>query len=181
MYNLVNTMFASRVLNSSMIRRAFIVPHRFSSCKSAGVERGNLRLNHVAIAVPELGPARSLYEDALGFPCSGPDRLPEHGVSVVFVDLPNTRIELLEPIDEKSPIFKFLQKNPRGGLHHICLETTRDLKVEIERLEKEHGLEAIDREPKIGAHGNPVVFLHPKSTNGVLLELEKVPVSSKAK
>eukprot|EP00455_Lapot_gusevi_P014727 TRINITY_DN1739_c0_g5_i1.p2 TRINITY_DN1739_c0_g5~~TRINITY_DN1739_c0_g5_i1.p2 ORF type:complete len:165 (-),score=67.38 TRINITY_DN1739_c0_g5_i1:127-621(-) len=131
------------------------------------------RLNHVAIAVPDLPAATSLYRDVLGANVSAPDNLPEHGVTVVFVNLPNTKIELLHPLGEKSPIRNFLQKNPSGGIHHICLEVD-DVKAAVKVLTA-NGKRVLDPEPKIGAHGNPVVFLHPKDMNGVLVELEQVP------
>ncbi|MBC8158987.1 MAG: methylmalonyl-CoA epimerase [Alphaproteobacteria bacterium] len=129
------------------------------------------RLNHVAIAVPDLGAAAALYRDTLGAVVSEPNRLDEHGVSVVFIDLPNTRIELLEPLGEASPIAGFLARNPAGGIHHICYEVA-DINAAVIHL-KERGARVLgDR--KIGAHGNPVVFLHPRDFAGSLIELEEV-------
>mmetsp|Transcript_34492 Transcript_34492/g.47792 ORF Transcript_34492/g.47792 Transcript_34492/m.47792 type:complete len:172 (+) Transcript_34492:87-602(+) len=127
------------------------------------------RLNHVAIAVPDLAAAAQTYKDVIGVQVSAQQDLLEHGVSVVFVTLPNTKIELLHPLGENSPIAKFLEKNPAGGLHHICLETD-DLKDSITNVSK---TVRVLGEPKIGAHGNPVVFLHPKDMAGTLVELEE--------
>jgi methylmalonyl-CoA/ethylmalonyl-CoA epimerase len=130
------------------------------------------RLNHVAIAVPDLAAASALYLGALGAEVSAPHALPEHGVTVVFINLPNTKIELLEPLGEASPIATFLAKNPSGGMHHICYEVDDIIAA------REHLLAAGSRilgeaAPKIGAHGKPVLFLHPKDFNGVLVELEQ--------
>ena len=131
------------------------------------------RLNHVAIAVPDLDAAARLYRDRLGARVSGPQKLPEHGVSVVFVDLPNTRIELLEPLGDASPIAKFLQRNPDGGMHHLCYEVA-DIRAARDRL-KQGGARILgDGEPRIGAHGRPVIFLSPKDFVGTLIELEEV-------
>ncbi len=126
-------------------------------------------LNHVAIAVPDLASASASYR-ALGADVSAVQRLPEHGVSVVFVQISNTKIELLEPLGEASPIAKFLAKNPAGGMHHLCYEVA-DLDAAIQTL-SDNGARVLG-EPKIGAHGKPVVFLHPKDFQGVLIELEQ--------
>jgi methylmalonyl-CoA/ethylmalonyl-CoA epimerase len=131
------------------------------------------RLNHVAIAVPDLAAASALYRDTLGAEVSAPQPLPEHGVTVVFVNLPNTKIELLHPLGEHSPIASFLTKNPAGGIHHICYEV-RDIKAASDRLVKSGARVLGDGEPKIGAHGKPVLFLHPKDFCGTLIELEQV-------
>ena len=131
------------------------------------------RLNHVAIAVPDLVAAAAVYRDSLGARVSAPQPLPEHGVTVVFVDLPNTKIELLQPLGAGSPIAKFLEKNPDGGMHHLCYEV-EDILAARDRL-KAAGARVIgDGEPKIGAHGKPVLFLHPKDFCGTLVEIEQV-------
>ncbi|XP_005987806.1 methylmalonyl-CoA epimerase, mitochondrial [Latimeria chalumnae] len=129
------------------------------------------RLNHVAIAVPDLERATALYRDVLGAQVSETVPLPEHGVYTVFVELGNTKLELLHPLGEKSPIAGFLQKNKAGGMHHICIEVD-DIKAAVANL-KEKNIRCINEEPKIGAHGKPVVFLHPKDCGGVLVELEE--------
>jgi methylmalonyl-CoA/ethylmalonyl-CoA epimerase len=131
------------------------------------------RLNHVALAVPDLDRAARLYRDRLGARVSAPMPLPEHGVTVVFVDLPNTRIELLEPLGDRSPIAGFLERNPDGGMHHVCYEVD-DINAARDRLLKEGARILGDGEPKIGAHGNPVFFLSPKDFAGTLIELEEV-------
>jgi methylmalonyl-CoA/ethylmalonyl-CoA epimerase len=131
------------------------------------------RLNHVALAVPDLAAAARLYRDMLGARVSEPQSLPEHGVSLVFVDLANTRIELLEPLGENSPIGAFLARNPDGGMHHICYEVD-DLPAARERLRQQGARIIGSGEPTIGAHGNPVLFLHPKDFAGTLIELEEV-------
>ena len=130
------------------------------------------KLNHVAIAVPDLDAATALYRDVLGAEVSGRQALPEHGVTTVFVNLGNTKIELLHPLGEKSPIAPFLAKNPAGGIHHVCLEVP-DIHQAVAAVKKQ-GVRVIDENPKIGAHGKPVVFCHPKSMTGVLVELEQV-------
>lgn len=131
------------------------------------------RLNHVALVVDDLDAAVSTYRDTLGASVSLPQDLPEHGVTVVFVDLPNTRIELLVPHGDNSPVSRFLEKNKHGGIHHICLEVN-DIASAAKQLES-RGAEVLgDGEPKIGAHGNPVLFLHPKDFHGCLIELEDV-------
>ena len=130
------------------------------------------KLNHVAIAVPDLEAAATTYKETLGARVSEPEPLPEHGVTVVFVDLPNTRVELLEPLGEASPIARFLEKNPHGGIHHVCYEV-EDIISARDRLVSA-GMRILgDGEPKIGAHGRPVLFLHPKDMFGTLVELEE--------
>lgn len=131
------------------------------------------RVNHIALAVPDLGPAVALYRDRLGAEVSEPQRLPEHGVTVVFVRLANTNVELLEPLGEASPVAKFLERNPGGGLHHVCYEVG-DILAARDRLRSEGVRILGDGEPRPGAHGNPVLFLHPKDMGGVLVELEEV-------
>jgi len=130
------------------------------------------RLNHVAIAVPDLAAAAAKYRDTLGAEVSAPVPLPEHGVTTVFVELPNTKIELLEPLGENSPIAKFIERNPDGGIHHICYEVD-DIRAARERLKAQGARILGDGEPKIGAHGRPVLFLHPKDFNGTLVEIEE--------
>lgn len=131
------------------------------------------RLNHVAIAVPDLGAAVALYRDTLGARVSQPQALPDHGVTVVFVELDNTKVELLEPLGAGSPIAAFLEKNPAGGMHHICYEVG-DIVAARDRL-LEGGARILgDGDPKTGAHGKPVLFLHPKDFAGTLVELEQV-------
>ncbi|MCH8238457.1 MAG: methylmalonyl-CoA epimerase [Proteobacteria bacterium] len=130
------------------------------------------RLNHVAIAVPDLARAAALYRDALGAQVSDPVPLPDHGVTTGVIELPNTKIELLEPLGEDSPIAKFLERNLAGGIHHICYEVD-DIEAARDRLLNE-GLRVLgDGQPKPGAHGKPVLFLHPKDFNGTLVELEQ--------
>ncbi|WP_374545597.1 methylmalonyl-CoA epimerase [Rhodoblastus sp.] len=131
------------------------------------------RLNHVAIAVKDIAAASETYRNVLGAKVSAPTAQPDHGVTVVFIELPNTKIELLEPLGEASPIAKFLEKNPDGGMHHVCYEV-EDILAARDRL-KETGARVIgDGNPKIGAHGKPVLFLHPKDFNGTLVEIEQV-------
>jgi methylmalonyl-CoA/ethylmalonyl-CoA epimerase len=130
------------------------------------------RLNHVAIAVPDLEAGAEVYRGVLGAEVSAPEALPEHGVTVVFVELPNTRIELLEPLGESSPIAAFLQKNPAGGIHHLCFEVG-DIRAARDRLLAEGARVLGSGEPKTGAHGRPVLFLHPKDFCGTLVELEQ--------
>jgi methylmalonyl-CoA/ethylmalonyl-CoA epimerase len=130
------------------------------------------RFNHAAIAVPDLEAAIKTYRDVLGAKVSESQDLPEHGVTVVFVELPNTKVELLYPLGEKSPIQGFLDKNPGGGVHHICYEVD-DILAARDQLQKE-GVRVLGTgEPRIGAHGNPVLFLHPKDLYGTLVELEQ--------
>jgi methylmalonyl-CoA/ethylmalonyl-CoA epimerase len=130
------------------------------------------RLNHVAIVVPDLGKAAALYRDALGARVSPPAALPEHGVTVVFVELPGSKIELLQPLGADSPVAGFLERNPSGGMHHICCEVD-DILAARDRLKAEGARILGDGEPKIGAHGKPVLFLHPKDFCGTLIELEQ--------
>ncbi len=130
------------------------------------------RLNHVAIATPDLADASRRYRDVLGASVSAPLALPEHGVTVVFVELDNSKVELLEPLGEASPIAAFLQKNPAGGMHHICYEV-QDILAARDRLTAAGARVLGDGEPKIGAHGKPVLFLHPKDFCGTLVELEE--------
>lgn len=130
------------------------------------------RLNHIAIAVPDLGASSRLYRSVLGATVGAPQDLPEHGVTVVFVDLPNTKIELLHPLGPASPINGFLEKNPSGGIHHVCYEVD-DIGAAADRLRAEGARILGDGTPKIGAHGNPVLFLHPKDFDGTLIELEQ--------
>ncbi len=130
------------------------------------------RLNHVAIAVKDLAAATAVYRDALGAQVTPPMPQPEHGVTVVFINLPNTKIELLEPMGATSPIAKFLEKSPDGGIHHVCYEVD-DIIAARDKLQ-EHGARVLgDGTPKIGAHGKPVLFLHPKDFCGTLVELEQ--------
>ncbi len=130
------------------------------------------RLNHVAIVVPDLEAAAAIYRDALGADVSAPVALPDHGVTTVFVELPNTKIELLEPLGEDSPIAKFLQRNPSGGMHHLCYEVD-DIIAARDRLVAAGARVLGDGEPKTGAHDKPVLFLHPKDFLGTLIEIEQ--------
>lgn len=130
------------------------------------------RLNHVAIAVPDLAAATALYRDTLLARVSQPQALPEHGVTVVFVELANTKIELLEPLGSASPIAAFLEKNPGGGMHHMCYEVA-DIIAARDHLITKGARILGGMEPKTGAHGKPVLFLHPKDFNGTLIELEQ--------
>lgn len=130
------------------------------------------RLNHVAIATKDVKSASAIYRDTLGAKVSEPVQLREHGVITVFVELPNTKIELLEPLDQNSPISRFLEKNPAGGMHHLCYEVD-DILAARDQL-KDKGATVIGSgEPRIGAHGKPVLFLHPKDFAGTLVELEQ--------
>ncbi|MBN2906386.1 MAG: methylmalonyl-CoA epimerase [Rhodobacteraceae bacterium] len=131
------------------------------------------RLNHVAIAVPDLQAAMAQYANTLGAAVGAPQDEPDHGVTVVFIDLPNTKIELLYPLGDDSPIKGFLEKNPAGGIHHICYEVD-DILAARDRLRDSGARVLGSGEPKIGAHGKPVLFLHPKDFNGTLIELEQV-------
>ncbi|CAL8350848.1 unnamed protein product [Merluccius merluccius] len=144
---------------------------RSTSAALPGPLWGLGRLNHVAIAVPDMEKAASLYRDVLGARVSGQVALPEHGVSTVFVELGNTKLELLHPLGEGSPIAGFLQKNKAGGMHHICIEVD-DIKAAIADL-KAKNIRTLSVEPRIGAHGKLVMFLHPKDCDGVLVELEE--------
>ena len=130
------------------------------------------KLNHVAIAVPDLAAAAAVYRETLGAAVSDPQALPEHGVTVAVVDLGNSRVELMEPLGEESPIAGFLERNPAGGMHHVCYEVD-DIATARDRL-KEQGARVLgDGEPETGAHGKPVLFLHPKDFCGTLIELEQ--------
>jgi methylmalonyl-CoA/ethylmalonyl-CoA epimerase len=131
------------------------------------------RLNHVAIVVPDVARAASVYRDSLGASVSAPAPLPAHGVTVVFVILPNTKIELLEPLGADSPVRGFLERNPSGGLHHLCYEVT-DILAARDNLKAQGARVLGDGEPKLGAHDKPVLFLHPKDFCGTLIELEQV-------
>lgn len=131
------------------------------------------RLNHVAIAVPDLDAASKLYRETLGAKVSDPVDQPDHGVVTVFVELPNSKIELLYPLGEKSPIANFLERNPAGGVHHLCYEVA-DILAARDKLKAEGARVLGDGEPKIGAHGKPVLFLHPKDMFGTLVEIEQV-------
>lgn len=131
------------------------------------------RINHVALAVPDIAKASRAYRETLGATVSAPQALPEHGVTVVFVELPNSKVELLEPLGEASPIAAFLAKNPDGGMHHICYEVA-DILAARDHLIAAGARVLGDGEPKTGAHGKPVLFLHPKDFFGTLIELEQV-------
>ncbi|SHI53652.1 methylmalonyl-CoA epimerase [Wenxinia saemankumensis] len=130
------------------------------------------RLNHIAIAVPDLAAAAARYAGPLGARVGVPQDLPEHGVTVIFVDLPNTRVELLHPLGAGSPIAGFLQRNPNGGIHHVCYEVD-DIHAARDRLAGEGARILGDGTPRIGAHGKPVLFLHPGDFDGTLIELEQ--------
>jgi methylmalonyl-CoA/ethylmalonyl-CoA epimerase len=130
------------------------------------------RLNHVAIAVKDIARAAATYRDTLGAEISATVPQPDHGVSTVFITLPNTKIELLEPLGADSPILKFLDKNPDGGIHHVCYEVD-DILAARDRLKGQGARVLGDGNPKIGAHGKPVLFLHPKDFCGTLVELEQ--------
>jgi methylmalonyl-CoA/ethylmalonyl-CoA epimerase len=142
-----------------------------ADCRSTG---GSMlgRLNHVAIAVPDLTAAATSYRDTLGARVGEPQALPAHGVTVVFIDTGNTKIELLEPLGEASPIAAFLKKNPSGGMHHVCYEVD-DILAARDRLKAAGARVLGNGEPKAGAHGKPVLFLHPKDFQGTLIELEQ--------
>jgi methylmalonyl-CoA/ethylmalonyl-CoA epimerase len=131
------------------------------------------RLNHVAIAVPDLEAAAAQYRDTLGAKVGPPQDEPDHGVTVIFIELPNAKIELLYPLGDASPIAGFLEKNPSGGIHHICYEVD-DILQARDRLQARGARVLGTGEPKIGAHGKPVLFLHPKDFTGTLVELEQV-------
>ena len=132
------------------------------------------RLNHVAIVVPDLERAAARYRTTLGAAVSDPQALPEHGVTVVFVTLPNSKIELMSPLGPASPVQGFLDRNPAGGMHHICFEA-EDLRAARDRLVRDGARVLGTGEPRVGAHGLPVLFLHPKDFNGTLIELEETP------
>ncbi len=131
------------------------------------------KLNHVAIVVPDLEQASAVYRDTLGATVSNPQDLPDHGVTTVFVELPNTKIELLHPLGENSPIAKFLEKNTSGGMHHVCYEV-EDIIAARDHLKAQGARVLGNGEPRTGAHGKPVLFLHPKDFCGTLVELEQV-------
>jgi methylmalonyl-CoA/ethylmalonyl-CoA epimerase len=131
------------------------------------------KLNHVAIAVPDLEKAARIYRETLGARVSEPKPEPDHGVTVIFVELPNTKIELLHPLGANSPIAKFLDRNPDGGMHHLCYEV-EDIIAARDQLKAAGGRVLGDGNPKIGAHGKPVLFLHPKDFAGTLIEIEQV-------
>ncbi len=130
------------------------------------------RLNHVAIVVPDLAHASGLYRDSLGAHVSDPVDMPEHGVTTVFVELPNTKIELLHPLGDASPVAPFLERNPSGGIHHVCFEVD-DILAARDHLKAAGARVLGDGEPRIGAHGKPVLFLHPKDFCGTLIEIEQ--------
>ena len=130
------------------------------------------RLNHVAIVVADLDAAAATYRDTLGASVSAPVAIPEHGVTTVFVDLGNTKVELLQPLGESSPIARFLERNPGGGMHHVCYEVD-DIHAAARTLADQGARVLGDGEPRIGAHGKPVLFLHPKDFCGTLVELEQ--------
>ena len=130
------------------------------------------RLNHVAIAVRDLAAASRLYRETLGAQVSEPEPQPEHGVTTVFITLPNTKIELIAPLGEASPIAKFLERSPDGGIHHVCYEVA-DIFAARDRLLRAGARVLGDGAPKMGAHGKPVLFLHPKDFCGTLIELEQ--------
>ncbi len=131
------------------------------------------RLNHIAIAVPDLAAAAAKYRDTLGASVSEPIDLPDHGVTTVFVELDNSKIELLHPLGEDSTIAKYLERSPDGGMHHICFEV-EDIIAARDQLKGEGARVLGDGEPRIGAHGKPVLFLHPKDFDGTLIEIEQV-------
>ena len=130
-------------------------------------------INHIAIAVPDLETAAARWRDTLGADVSVPQSLPEHGVRIVFVTQPNSKVELMEPLGESSPIAALLARNPDGGMHHICYEVS-DIRAARDRLVDDGARVLGDGEPRTGAHGNPVLFLHPKDFCGTLIELEEV-------
>lgn len=131
------------------------------------------RLNHVAIAVRDVEAAALVYKNTLGAKITGKVAQPDHGVSTVFVELPNTKIELIEPLGENSPIENFLKNNPKGGMHHLCYEV-EDINAACEQMRKQGATITGTGQPRIGAHGKPVVFMHPKDFCGTLIELEQV-------
>lgn len=130
------------------------------------------RLNHVAIVVPDLAAATAIYRETLGAVVSQPTDMPDHGVTTVFVDLPNSKIELLHPLGDDSPIAPFLSRNPAGGMHHLCYEVV-DILAARDHMTSRGARVLGDGDPRIGAHGKPVIFLHPKDFCGVLIELEE--------
>lgn len=157
--------------NVSQIERTRLFCTSFCNKKESKV--WNLgKINHIALVTPDLDKSTALYRDVLGGKVSGKQELPDHGVTTVFVELGDTKIELLYPLGEKSPIASFLKKNASGGMHHICIEVD-DILLAMQDL-KAKNIRLLSDKPKIGAHGNPVVFLHPKDCDGVLVELEEV-------
>ncbi len=130
------------------------------------------KLNHVAIAVPDIADASSTYKNILGAEVSGQIEQPEHGVKIVFIKLPNTKIELISPLNDNSPIRKFLEKNPKGGIHHLCYEV-ECINLAIQKLSENNYKILEPGIPKIGAHGKPIIFLHPSNFNGTLIELQQ--------
>jgi methylmalonyl-CoA/ethylmalonyl-CoA epimerase len=166
--------FSSFPVHATLCRVAKIAPKGHIS---AHIEKGAFpmigRLNHVAIVVPDLDAASAQYRDTLGAKVNPPQDEPDHGVTVVFIELPNTKIELLHPLGENSPIQGFLDKNPSGGIHHICYEVD-DIIEARDKLQATGARVLGTGEPKIGAHGKPVLFLHPKDFTGTLVELEQV-------
>ncbi|KAI8871249.1 methylmalonyl-CoA epimerase [Ramicandelaber brevisporus] len=158
---------ATATATATASRRLYSIP---AAAASSPVWKLGI-LNHVAIAVPDIEASTRFYRDVMGGNVSEKVALPEHGVYTVFVNLGNTKIELLHPYGEKSPIANFLEKNKSGGIHHICIEVD-DVTAAIKDLTSK-GIRALNPEPKIGAHGKPVVFLHPKDCGGVLVELEQ--------
>ncbi|XP_021515625.1 methylmalonyl-CoA epimerase, mitochondrial [Meriones unguiculatus] len=163
------TGFFSRVQTAAATGRSFSTSQSLHQASSPVWSLG--RLNHVAIAVPDLEKASSFYRDVLGAQVSEAVPLPEHGVSVVFVNLGNTKMELLHPLGSDSPISSFLQKNKAGGIHHVCIEVD-NINSAVMDLKKKK-IRSLTDEAKIGAHGKPVIFLHPKDCGGVLVELEQ--------
>ena len=130
------------------------------------------KLNHVAIAVPDITEASKNYRNVFGTKVSEQIDQPEHGVKIVFIELPNTQIELISPLNKNSPISKFLKKNPNGGIHHLCYEV-ENIDLAIEKLSEKDFIPLGPRKPKLGAHGKPVIFLHPSQCNGTLIELQQ--------
>ncbi|KAK7115605.1 ethylmalonyl-CoA/methylmalonyl-CoA epimerase-like isoform X1 [Littorina saxatilis] len=164
---------------TSVVRRALAIPHSlFKQCRQLQTSHSCYqpwklgKLNHIAIACPDLDKATTLYRDLLHAKVSEKQALPSHGVTVVFVELGDTKIELLHPLGEKSPIKNFLEKNSSGGMHHVCIEVN-DISAAMQEM-KSKNIRMLSNKPSTGAHGNPVVFLHPKDCNGVLVELEEV-------
>jgi len=168
--NLVRTFSSPTLIRTIQSANYFPARHLSSASPPASVWSLG-RLNHVAIAVPDLEKATALYRDMLGASVSPAQDLPEHGVTTVFVELSNTKLELLHPLGEKSPIAGFLEKNKTGGIHHICIEVN-DITAAVADV-KSKNIRCLSAEPRIGAHGKPVMFLHPKDCNGVLVELEQ--------
>ena len=156
---------------ADFVRGSLSMTRTLSTIKHGGGTKVG-QLNHIAIAVPNLKDAMKRFGEILGVEVSTPQRLPEHGVTVAFVQLANTKLELLEPLGDTSPIANFLVKYPAGGMHHMCLEVN-DIHGTVDRLQQDN-VRIIDPKPRIGAHGTPVIFLHPKELSGVLTELEEI-------